>query len=152
MRYFKRELNEGGREEMKLVGAQVPANVFYYLNLFCLVDERSKSSLIRPMIEDWADAAIEKIPEKELIKLAADLGYKKWTTRKRKGSAFPNVLKIQERELRSKGVSEAAIVKIIERIASNKRRDDSKKKIERVIKKRKKIKAEYEKSSKTTEE
>jgi len=150
MDFFKRKVNEGGGEDTKLVGAIVPTNIFYYFNLFCVVDERSKSSIIRPLIEEWFNKAIKEFPEKKLIKLAASNGYESYKAKKKK-RPFDLVLRQQERELRKKGISEESIQSIIEKVKAAKKKDDSKKRIERIIKKNKKIKEQYEKNRKIEE-
>ena len=147
MDFFKREVNEGGGEDVKLVGAVVPTNIFYYFNLFCVVDKRSKSSIIRPLVEEWYKEAVNNFPENKLLKLAATMGYDNYKQRKKK-RPFVLVIKQQERELRKKGVSEEHIKYILERIEQAKRKDDSETKIERVIKRNKKIKKAYEKNNK----
>lgn len=146
MDFFKRDMNEGGGEDTKLVGAVVPTNIFYYFNLFCVVDKRSKSSIIRPLIEEWTKEAKDDFPEKQLIKLAAKMGYESYKSRKKR-RPFAIVIQQQEKELRKKGISEEMIKLIIERIEAAKRKDDSKIKIERVIKKNQKIKRQYEKNN-----
>jgi hypothetical protein len=115
MDFFKREVNEGGGEDTKLVGAVVPTNLFHYFNLFCVVDKRSKSSIIRPLVEEWAKEAIKDFPEKKLIKLAAEMGYTNYKNRKKK-RPFAIVLKQQEKELRKKGISEDHIQTILKKI------------------------------------
>jgi len=151
MDFFKRDMKEGKVEDTKLVGAEVPTNIFYYLNLFCVVDKRSKSSIIRPLVEDWAKEAIGNFPEKKLIKLAAEIGYQNWRAQKRKKQPFPIALKRQEKELLKKGVSEKTVAKILKRIEDLKNKDLSEIKIERIIKKNKKLKQQYEKNNKVKE-
>lgn len=131
MDFFKREVNEGGGEDTKLVGAVVPTNIFHYLNLFCVVDKRSKSSILRPLIEEWHEEAIEKISNKKLITLAAEMGYESFKNRKSKKRPFQVVLNQQEKELRRKGVSEKSVKSIIDKIDSLKIKDDVQRKIER---------------------
>ena len=152
MDFFKRKISEGEEVTTKLVGTQIPTTLFYYFNLFCLVDKRSKSSIVRPFIEEWAEKAQEEFSEKQLIKLAASMAFNKWKAKKRKPTGWPNILKIQERELRNKNIEEPTIVKIIEKIDALKRKHDSVNKIDRIIKKRKKIKRAYDKSSKNKEQ
>jgi len=116
MEYFKRDMREGDKGETRLVGADVPTDTFHYLNLFCLVDSRSKTSIIRPLIEKWAAKAQKKFSEKKLIELAANNGYKGWKNRSNRRTPFANVLKIQQRELQRKGVSDKHIAEIIKQI------------------------------------
>lgn len=126
MDFFKREVNEGGGGDTKLVGAVVPTNIFHYFNLFCVVDKRSKSSIIRPMIEDWAKEAVKNFPEKKLIKLAAEMGYNSYKNRKKK-RPFALVLKQQEKELRKKGISEEHIQTILKKIKAQHGKDKTNK-------------------------
>ena len=152
MDFFKRDMKERNAKDTKLVGAVVPTNVFYYLNLFCVVDERSKSSITRPLIEEWYQEAVNNFPEKELIKRAVEMGYKSWKMRKNRKRPFPVVLKQQERELRKKGVSEKVVLKIIKKIQAAKDKEISEIKIERIIKKNKKLKQQqHEKNNKDKE-
>ena len=148
MEFFKRDMKEGDKGDTKLVGAEVPTNIFYYLNLFCVVDKRSKSSIIRPLVEEWAQEAIKNFPEKQLIKLAAEMGYANWKARKKRKQPFPMVLKQQEKELFKKGISEKMVLTILKKIQDFKNKDLSEIKIERIIKKNKKLKQQYEKNSK----
>lgn len=115
MDFFKREVNEGGGEDTKLVGAVVPTNISHYLSLFCVVDKRSKSSILRPMIEEWYEKAIVDFPEKKLIKLAAEMGYNSYKNRKKK-RPFALVIKQQEKELHKKGISDRQVESIIKKI------------------------------------
>lgn len=151
MDFFKREVNEGGGEDTKLVGAVVPTNLFYYLNLFCVVDKRSKSSILRPMIEEWAKDAVVNFPEKKLIKMAATMGYENYKNRKKK-RPFEIVIKQQEKELRKKGVSEDNIKKILEKIEQAKSDDVLERKVERIVKRNQKIKKAYAKNNKNKDQ
>jgi len=144
MEFFKRDMKEGNKEDTKLVGAEVPTNIFYYFNLFCVVDKRSKSSIIRPLIEEWAKEAMKDFPEKQLIKLASKMGYENWVSRKKRKQPFIMVIKQQERELRKKGISEDMILKILKKIEGIKNKNASELKIERIIKKNKRIKQHNE--------
>jgi len=126
MGYFKRDMYEGGKEDTKLVGAVIPTNIVQYLNLFCLVDNRSKSSIIRPMVEKWADKAKVKFPEDKLIALAAEKGFESWCNKSRKRTSFINALTYQKRELLSKGILETTVDLIIKRIVNLKMADDAK--------------------------
>jgi len=115
MEFFKREVNEGGGKDNKLVGAVVSTNIFYYLNLFCVVDKRSKSSILRPLIEDWAEEAQKEVSEKELILLAAKMGYKSYKNRRKK-QPFALIIKQQAKELVKKGVSKKHEILILQKI------------------------------------
>lgn len=115
MEFFKREVNEGGGKDTKLVGAVVSTNIFYYLNLFCVVDRRSKSSILRPLIEDWAEEAKAEVSEKELIWLAAKMGYASYRSRRKK-QPFALIIKQQAKELDKKGVSKKHIILILQKI------------------------------------
>lgn len=115
MEFFKREINEGGGKDTKLVGAVVSTNIFYYLNLFCVVDKRSKSSILRPLIEDWIKTAKKEISEKELIILAAKMGYASYKSRRKK-QPFALIIKQQAKELTKKGISKKHVMFIIQKI------------------------------------
>jgi len=147
MDFFKREVNEGGGEDTKLVGAVVPTSIFHYFNLFCVVDKRSKSSIVRPMIEEWYKEAVVNFPEKKLIKLAANMAYSIYKEKKKK-RPFEIVIKQQEKELRKKGVSEIYIQFILEKIEDARKKDISERKIERIVKRNQKIKKINEKNHK----
>lgn len=139
MDFFKRNANEGSGKISKLVGTPVPANIFHYLNLFCVVDKRSKSSILRPMIEEWHEEASSEFSEDRLIKLAADMGYNTYKTKNKK-RPFEVVLKQQENELKSKGLSEDQIALIIKHIKELKSKDKNKTAISKKKVKRKKSK------------
>jgi len=135
MDFFKRKVNEGSDEkDTKLVGAVVPTNISYYLNLFCVVDKRSKSSILRPLIEDWYEEAIEDFPEEQLIKMASEIGFDSYKNRKNKKRPFTAVLAQQERELKKKGISSKHIKKIINRIDTLRLKDRAQSKIKRMSK------------------
>ena len=119
MDFFKRKVNEGGGEDTKLVGAVVPTNISDYFNLFCVADARSKSSIIRPLIEDWYNDAIIKFPKKKLIKVIASIGYESYQAKKKK-RPFDVVLRQQEKELKKKGISDTHIKLILNKIESAK--------------------------------
>lgn len=124
MDFFKREAKNGSKEETKLVGAEVPTDLFNYLTLFCVVDRRSKTSIIRPLIEDWAKEAQTKFTEKQLIDLAAKMGYESWLNRKRKKQLFTVAIKQLQKELLKKGVSEKLVLKIIKKIEDAKSKEN----------------------------
>lgn len=131
MDFYKRKVNKSKPEDTKLVGAVVPTNIFYYLNLFCVADQSSKSSILRPLIEEWYEKATKQFSEKELLNLAAEMGYKSFRERKNKRRPFSLVIQQQEKELRKKGVSEKHIAKILDKIDSMKLKDDVQRKIAR---------------------
>lgn len=115
MGYFKRENIE--QVETKIVGVVFPTSLVQFMNLYCLVDKRSKSAIIRPMVEEWIKQVEEEYSEKKLIKKAAEIGYAAWKNRRGKSKrTFLLALKFQEKELRKKGLEESVIEKIINRI------------------------------------
>jgi hypothetical protein len=116
MDFFKRNAGGIDKKEVTLVGAQVPSDVSEYLTLFCVADGKSKTSILRPLIEDWVKAAQDKLPEKKLIKLIADKGFAAWESRKNKRIPFTTVLNAQQKELKRRGIPEKTINKIIKKI------------------------------------
>jgi hypothetical protein len=121
MEYFKRNMREKDKEETKLVGAEIPTNIFYYLTLFCIVDNCSKTSIIRPLIEKWEKKAKEKFSEKALIVMLANKGYNSWKNRnKKRNRNFATMINMQKRELKRKGVSDTDIETIIQKIENAK--------------------------------
>ncbi len=120
MDFYKRKAKEADTEEAILVGANVPISVVNFLNLFCVADGTSKSSIIRPLVEDWVTDAKEKFTEKQLCNIAGDRGYDAWINRKRRGMTFVACLQMQRRELKRKGLSEEIIEKIIQRVKDGK--------------------------------
>lgn len=125
MEFFKREMRgKDDKGKGKLVGVEIPTSTFNYLNLFCVVDSCSKSSIIRPLIEDWAEGALATYSEKKLIEMAANMGFISWKNRNNKRISFNNVLKVQRRELERKGISDKVIDKIIKKIEDAKNKED----------------------------
>lgn len=125
MEYFKREMRiKDDKVDSKLVGAEIPINIFYYLNLFCVADSRSKTSIVRPLIEKWYKKAVKDFPEKKLIDLVSKMGFENWKNRNNKRITFNAAMKKQRIELSKKGIAEKTIDEIIKRIENAKSKED----------------------------
>ena len=124
--FFKKALVDFDLQNTVLVGAKIPTNLSNYLNLFCIADGISKSSIMRPLLEDWHKQAIKKFSEKDLIKLIAKRGWHEWKNRTRKNLTFNTAIAIQRRTLKKKGIEESTINKIIELIKNEKDNENSK--------------------------
>lgn len=130
MEYFVRNKGSEHKDDVRLIGATVPINIFNYINLFCVVDSRSKSSIIRPVIENWFNEASAKFPEKELISLAAAMGYRAYKERGKR-RPFRAVIQQQERELEKKGVTKSQRRAIIRKIREMQKNESKERAIKR---------------------
>jgi hypothetical protein len=87
-----------------LVGAQVPRRLASYLSLFCLAKGQTKTSVLKPLLEDWVDDNQSETSIDVLIKEIALNAYSVWKAQVRQSNfnTFKNQVK---RELTSKGLS-----------------------------------------------
>jgi hypothetical protein len=120
MEYFKRSNREKEDGDNKLVGISVPTSIVDYLNLFCVADSCSKTSIIRPLVERWVRKAKVKFPEEKLIETIAQNGYKGHNKRK----SFVTIIKAIKRELQRRGIKESNIDEIIKQIIHAKGKED----------------------------
>lgn len=114
--FFKKRIKDIETEETVLMGAKIPVSIVNYINLFCIADGVSKTSIILPLIEDWYKKASKHFSEKELIRVAVDKGLKDWENRKQRHLTFKSFILISKRTLKNKGLEESVVNKIIEKL------------------------------------
>lgn len=121
MEYFTRSKREKEEEKNVLVGAPVPTHISDYLNLFCVADSCSKTSIVRPLIEKWVKKSQEKFPVSKLIEIVAANGYESHKNTRKK---FVSVLKKQKKELIKRNINESTIDEILKKIIYAKSQED----------------------------
>lgn len=113
--YLKKRVKLTETESTTLLGAHVPDSVAAYVALFCEADGCTKTSIIAPLIEEWAKKAKKKFSRKDLIRLAANRGLESWKNRKTRSMIFNTYISKLQRELKRR-LPEDIVEEIIELI------------------------------------
>lgn len=117
-KYLKKRTKDYEAEETSLLGAQVPRSSVLYIALFCIATEKSKSSIVRNLVEKFVTKTRKKHPEKELIKIIIDLSFDAWLNRTGRKTIFAAFLRGLRLELASNGkkLPEDMIIKITDKV------------------------------------
>lgn len=106
---------KGDRDNYKLVGASLPPRVHNYLSVYCAAKGKSKSRIIKDLLETWMTKELLQYPPSRLIKeiitkLNADW---KWNQVFTKTITFEQFIENTCKELTYKGLQKSEITHII---------------------------------------
>lgn len=109
------------REEFKLVGASVPPQIYNYLTLFALARKIPKATILKKLLTDWIHDQKLNEPESVLVKDLAERIKLEWKIREvNEGFLdFSSFLKEIANELAEKGLSEAQINTVLQKLNQN---------------------------------
>jgi len=78
MTILKKRFKARKEVDAYLIGAKVPKRLASYLSLYCLAKEKTKTSVLKPLIEDWIKKQQEGMPISDLVQIIARKAYKIW--------------------------------------------------------------------------
>jgi hypothetical protein len=97
-----------------MIGTYVPKRAASLLSLYCLAHGRTKTSIVKNLINEWVDSNV-KDNEDELLELIAQRAFESWSSKVEKRKNWKNFISDLEKELEKnylEGHSET-IIKLI---------------------------------------
>lgn len=81
-----------------MIGTYIPKRMAALLSLYCLAHGRTKTSIVKNLINEWTDADV-KDNEDELLELITQRAYESWNNNVEKRKSWKNFISALEKEL-----------------------------------------------------